>query len=449
MKGLRGGGDALGSQLNLSHGELERGVFVAPRREWRPLTAPLRPGPASARAGATSGFEPPFGWALVPALIVLGAGAAAMLALRRSWAPVAALLVGAVALSALLESGEDPAAQPARDALERDFVGLVSGDVFASDREYRERTLAKQADLGVGLLRQVFDWSRIERSPRRYSLRRYDDYVAHLAAHGVELLPILFNPPRFRSSAPRTGRRRGTYPPRRPRDMAAFAAALVRRYGPAGSLWRERPRLRRVPIRAWQVWNEPNLPVYWPRGPDAGEYARLLRATAAAIKRVDPHAEVVTAGLPNSRLGVPFSTFLRALYQAGGGEAFDTLAIHPYARTVPALMNAVAGVRNLIDRHGDGAGIWVTEIGWATAGPKSSFRVGEDRQARLISGALRKLAAARRGLGVRGVVYYAWRDAPPYDRGRDFWGLHTGLLDIGGRPKRGLRAFARAVARIR
>ena len=55
--------------------------------------------------------------------------------------------------------------------------------------------------------------------------------------------------------------------------MAAVDAifrALVGRYGPAGSLWAERPELPRIPIRAWQVFNETNrnevlstVPVDW------------------------------------------------------------------------------------------------------------------------------------------------------------------------------------------
>jgi hypothetical protein len=29
-------------------------------------------------------------------------------------------------------------------------------------------------------------------------------------------------------------------------------------------------------------------------------------------------------------------------------------------------------------------------------------------------------------LGVYGVIYYSWRDAPVYEGGQDFFGLHTG-----------------------
>ena len=57
-----------------------------------------------------------------------------------------------------------------------------------------------------------------------------------------------------------------------PRGTAAytsFLSALVGRYGPNGSLWAEQPGLPRVPIRDWQIWNEPNLTRYWTSQPFA------------------------------------------------------------------------------------------------------------------------------------------------------------------------------------
>src|SRR5437762_133142 len=85
--------------------------------------------------------------------------------------------------------------------------------------------------------------------------------------------------------------------PARPRrDVAAYAAycaALVRRYGPAGTFWAEHPSTPRLVIRAWQIWNEPNLPVYWTTQPFATGYVRLLKAARKAIKAVDRGSTIV------------------------------------------------------------------------------------------------------------------------------------------------------------
>ncbi len=50
---------------------------------------------------------------------------------------------------------------------------------------------------------------------------------------------------------------------------------------------------------------------------------------------------------------------------------------------------------------------------------------------------------------MRGVVYFNWKDSKPFAGGSDFFGLHTGLLDIGGRPKPALAAYRRASEALR
>ena len=54
-------------------------------------------------------------------------------------------------------------------------------------------------------------------------------------------------------------------------------------------------------------------------------------------------------------------------------------------------------------------------------------------------------SAAASELGLQGVIYFNWRDAPVYEGGQDFFGLHTGLVDAEGNPKPALDAY-RSVA---
>jgi hypothetical protein len=325
-----------------------------------------------------------------------------------------------------------------------DFVGIVAEEALAGTPEERARVLDRLRSLRVGVLRQAFRWREVEVSPGRYEFARLDGFVADAAQRGIEILPILFDPPSFRSSAPEADVRRGTYPPRRPEDLGRFGAALARRYGPDGSFWDRRPRVRRLPIRAWQVWNEPNIPTYWPQGPDPAEYVRLLRDTGREIKRVDPRAEIVGAGLSESRLGMPFEEFVRGMYDADAGDALDTFALHPFARTVEGTLLAVEGARELLGELGDDAPIWITEFAWASGGPPSPFTVGEARQAALVRAALTSFARRREDLGIRGAVYFNWRDSRPFAGGQDFFGLHTGLLRRDGTAKPALGAFGRA-----
>ena len=366
---------------------------------------------------------------------------------------VLVVAAGAVAVASALVGDDDAA--PRRDrpppvALPAgpDFLGMIDEQLVALPRARVEAELALASRLRLGLLRQTFDWSTIERTPGRYDFARYDALMEVVAEHGWRMLPVLFGPPPFHSSRPASGARRGTYPPKRPADMAAFAAAAVRRYGPDGSFWRERPELRRIPIRDWQVWNEPSLPVFWASGPDPREYTALLAATARAIRGEDAGASVVSAGLPQTRAGVPFGRYARGLYRAGARRWFDVMAIHPYAHDVAGVIAAVRRARQLMDAQGARSALWNTEMGWASGGPPSDFTVGERGQADRIRAALPALARRRRELRLRGIVYFAFRDAVPYPGGRDFWGLHTGLLPLAGRPKPAFDAFRAGAFRV-
>lgn len=363
---------------------------------------------------------------------------------------VACCMAGAVVGGAVVAFGGGPGPKPARLPSfaplpeSASFVGVTSADVFGGNTDYRTRMLALQRRSGVGLLRQTFAWSLIERSPGHYDFSRYDRFVAATARTGIRVLALLFDPPAFRSSRPATGARRGTYPPASDDAFGHFAAVLVARYSPRGSFWRDNPQLPKLPIRSWQVWNEPSLPAYWPAGPDPAAYAGMLTTVSRSIKAVDPTADVVSAGIPETSIGVPFDRFVSGMLAAGARGSFDTFAMHPFARDVRDVMAAVSSARRLLDRHGVHAPIWVTEVGWASGGPPSDFTVGFEGQATRVSATLRALERARKRLGLRGVIYFDWRDVPPAAARQDYWGVHTGLLDVGGRPKPALYAFRRA-----
>ena len=335
-------------------------------------------------------------------------------------------------------------------ALPRGFVGLTSEDVFAGSPGYRASNMSSQASAGVRLLRQTFDWSRIETAPGQYNLSHYDAYVAAAAAHGIRILPVLYRPPGFHGET----RGRAVCPPRSNASFAAFARALARRYGPRGSLWRERPDVRKLPITAWQIWNEPNLGMfYWCGTPNARQYVRMLRAVGSAIKKVDRRAEIVTAGIPPSKLSgvVPITTFIAQMYRAGGKRAFDSLAINAYARDHRELGTLLRSIRRLMNRRRDRrATIWVTELGWGDHGIQHRFIVGARGQASRITKSYGLIRTQRRRLRLRGVVYFSWRDQDPYGPlFQNLWGLHTGLLDNDGTPKPAFFAFKRAVGRLR
>jgi len=332
----------------------------------------------------------------------------------------------------------------ARAAVPSGFVGVVADDAFIGTDAYQREQLAQMRAAGVTLVRRTLDWAEIERAPGVYDWSAYDRFVLAAAAQGIEVLPILFDPPDF-LAAPRPK----SYAPKLPRDffdVAIFARAAIARFGPQGTLWAEHPDAPARPIRAWQVWNEPNLAAYWPLLHSARDYTRLLSVVAPAIHEADPGAEVVAAGLPDSRRAstwaIPLDDYIDDLLHEGAGRWIDSLAVNAYAPTADGVVAIARRARRALNRRGlRDVRLRITEVGWSTGGPAGAYSTTMRGQAQRIRALLPKLARARASLKLEGVVYYAWRDARPYAGGKDFWGLHTGLLDLAGRPKPGLGAF--------
>ena len=136
---------------------------------------------------------------------------------------------------------------------------------------------------------------------RPYDWTFTDGAMTAASRAGLEVEAVLVQ-------APGWARRRADEPwspPRSPEAFAGWAAAAVARYGAHGTFWREHPDLPRRPIRAWQVWNEPvagsgatGRSEFWVDDrPALPAYVALLRATARAIHRTDPSAQVMLAGL--------------------------------------------------------------------------------------------------------------------------------------------------------
>jgi hypothetical protein len=337
-------------------------------------------------------------------------------------AALAALIAGCGGDDSSKEAAKPPSNATA-NAKDESFLGIYADDVFFGDVAYKRQQLARQRKAGIELIRQPFAWDEFEKNPARF-----DEFVAETARAGIAVLPTVLGP------EPGAGPSGGTHGPMKPPpDNAAYArymTALIDRYGPKGSFWSEHSDLPPKPIRSWQVWNEPNIGAFWGGKPDPRAYAELLKTAAAAIRKADPDAEVVTAGLPTSHLGIPGAEFAPAL----DGGTYDTIAVHPYAPTPDAVVKRVDAIR----RVAPGKKVWVTEVGWGTGGKPGPLTVSEQKQAEYIAETVKRLRVEK----VRGVVVFQWRDPKPFPGRRPIWPYYAGLLHEDGAPKPALAALA-------
>lgn len=379
--------------------------------------------------------------------------------LRRALAAAAAALIAGGLGACGDDSGPNGSASTPKETTplqaEPTFPGIVASEVLPLSLPLadQEAALKAQADAGVGLLRQTFRWNEIEPRKDDWAFGMHDRLVASAAKAGIQILPIVFavrpgaEQPR-KKNVKLTGTT--TRPPRDMDEFAQYAAVLVKRYGRGGSFWKEHPDVPAMPMTAWQIWNEPNLAAYWGGRPNQIEYTAMLKASAKAIRAIDPKAEIVTGGLPESKLGIPVDEYVDLITKAGAKGSFDTLAIHPYAEDVGGVMVALQTARDALDAAGDtDVAIRITEVGWSDNGPKSKFTVSSAQQAELVGELYRRTAAVAEEMQLKGVVYYGWRDVEPCPDCKDFWGWHTGLMTLENEPKPALQAYRQATAAIK
>ena len=340
-------------------------------------------------------------------------------------APPAVLLVLAAVLALAAPA---PAAERSAPV---GFMGVqVDGPLLDPGTDL-EREFDLMAETGVESIRHVVYWADLQPYPRRASIPAADrdrfvdvegvptdfgatDRVFVAAARrAFTVLPVVLRAPRWARQAPE----RLASPPRDDVAFARVLRALVGRYGPAGTLWNQRPDVPRRPQREWQVWNEPNIDTYWssPR-PFAPRYVRLLRAARSALKGADPGARIVLCGFAN------FSwRALDAVYDAGARGLFDVAAVHPFTGPVRFVGRIVELNREVMARHGDGRRpLIISELSWPSARGKtrttSRFETTEEGQATRLRQVYRLLLRDRRRLRLERVLWYTWlsadRDSP-------------------------------------
>jgi len=260
--------------------------------------------------------------------------------------------------------------------------------------EVASRDLQMIRAAGFTWVKQDFAWREIEGAGKgKFDWSRTDRIVSDCNAERLDILARLDRQPYWTRSD-----RAANGPPNNYQDFADFAFALASRY--------------KGRIRAYEVWNEPNLAREWGgKPPNAAEYVRLLRLAYQAIKRADPNAMVISAGLTPTGTWSPEATpddvYLEQMYQAMGGRSdgyFDVLGAHAPGYKAPPEVSPdevartptygghrffcfrrVEDLRAIMVRYGDSnKQIAILEFGWTSDPIHPSYawhRVSEEEKA--------------------------------------------------------------------
>jgi hypothetical protein len=305
------------------------------------------------------------------------------------------------------------------------FVGVdIDGPVFTPTNVLDlSSQMSTMVSNGVESVRAAFNWaaaqpyqswaqvpsqdrSRFVTGPagRPISYAGTDAIVGNAARHGLTVLPTLLYAPAWDAASNPSGFKI----PRRDAPYAEFAAAMVRRYGPHGSFWSQNPQIRKLAVRMWQVWNEPNIPAYW-RQPFVRGYVPLLRLTRRSIKQADPGARIVLGALTN----LAWRSIGQIYSVRGARRLFDVVSVNGFTSTPADVILYLRLMRHAMDHYGDAAKpLIATELSWPSArgqtAQRNDFNTTQNGQARNIATLLPLIGAWRTRLGLGAFYYYTW-----------------------------------------
>jgi hypothetical protein len=328
----------------------------------------------------------------------------------------AAFLLACIAV-ALFAGVQQGAAKPPLSA-PKGFFGIgPQATLTDKDAEYMKAG-------GIESVRWPLSWAGIQPTAKGgYHWESFDQVVAVTAKQGLTVLPFFYGTPRWAAHKETTLPISG----RASKAWTAFLAAAVKRYGPGGEFWSlHAPGVqyqtvisKPLPIRSWQVWNEANFFYFaYPVSPQ--RYAKLLKISSPAIKRVDPSAKVILTGLfgeptAGAARGMPAAKFLEILYRTPGIKSFfDGIALHPYAVDAETLEELVEALHDVTVENHDRVPLYITEMGW---GSQNDFKIVAFEQG--IRGQVKQLKASydyllenRNRLDLKQVYWFSWKDLP-------------------------------------
>jgi hypothetical protein len=112
-----------------------------------------------------------------------------------------------------------------------------------------------------------------------------------------------------------------------------------------------------LPIRNWEVWNEPDNGVGTWTGTNA-QMVAMAQAIYGAVKAVDPSYKVLTPSPQGNA-----TTWMSGYLAAGGGAYADVMAFHGYTSSAPETIATLIDMyKNVFATYGQSAKpIWDTE----------------------------------------------------------------------------------------
>lgn len=269
--------------------------------------------------------------------------------------------------------------------------------------------MEKMEALGIKWVRMDLFWSHVEKEKGKYDFSAYDRLMGHLKKHQIRPLFILdYGNDLYEKGAPKSDAAQAAF--------VNFARKAVERYRGQGVLW--------------EMWNEPNLPMFWQPEPNVELYSKLAVSVGKAIREIAPEEWYIgpaTSGFDWA--------FLEGTFSRGVLSYFDAVSVHPYRQTQPETsLEDWRKLRLLTSKYSGGRSLPLLsgEWGYSEIWKGQTPLVKADYVARQY---LSNLAA-----GVNLSIYYDWKNDGTDPKEPEH---HFGILghDLSDKPASKLLAF--------
>lgn len=247
---------------------------------------------------------------------------------------------------------------------------------FVAPSPVEERDLDMIAYAGFKLVRMDFFWHLVERERGAYDLSGYKALTEALRKRGLRPLYILdYGNPLYDNGLP----------PCSDEGRKAFASFARRAAEEVGA------------YALWEVWNEPNIAVFWKPQPNVADYVKLAVAAAAEVKAACPSCAV----LAPATSGVDLN-FISSAASLGLLDWIDAVSVHPYRDANP---ETALGDYERLRAAAKSKVVVASEWGYPTAGRYGNV-VNVWRQAQYVA----RIYLVNLMAGVPVTIIYDWKD---------------------------------------
>jgi polysaccharide biosynthesis protein PslG len=247
------------------------------------------------------------------------------------------------------------------------------------------------AEAGFHWIRMDFSWSDTEREKDVYDFAAYDRLMAAIEPHHIRAVLILdYNNRHYDNGlSPASDEGRAAF--------ARWAVAAAHHFRNRGVLW--------------EMYNEPNLDIFWKPKPNARQYAKLAIEVGKALRQAEPNELFIGPAFAGCLEDTEDGRYLETCFKSGILEYWSGVSVHPYRESDPETVVAeYRRLRRMIDQYapkGKTIPILSSEWGYEWRMHDSDFQGADDvKQGKMLS----RMWLTNMANNVPLSIWYDWRD---------------------------------------